>query len=103
VGGQRCRKTAALLPDARNTRRDLLHQYVRLQRELVDADPAWGAYDVTIQAFRQMGYSLITAGYEEDLDRLLRIRVLDGGRSSPAPRSDREPPLELHVLECKRL
>jgi hypothetical protein len=87
----------------RNTRRDLLHQYVRLQRELADADPASGAYDVTIQAFQQMGYGLITAGYEEDLDRLLRIRVLDGGRSSPAPRLDREPPLELHVLECKRL
>jgi hypothetical protein len=86
-----------------NTRRDLLHQYARLQRELIEANPVSGAYDVTIQAFRQTGYGLISAGYEEDLDRLLHIRVLEGGRSSALPRAEREPPSELHLVECKRL
>lgn len=86
----------------RSARRDLLHQYVRLQRELAEADPSSSEYDLTIQAFRQMGYGLITAGYEEDLDRLLRMRVLDGGRSSPVPVAERAELPGLHVIECRR-
>lgn len=88
------------VPEKRQrARRELLQQYVRLQRELVDADPASSAYQGTIHAFRQMGYALIASGYEEDLDRLLRLRVLDGGRAVPAPSSERTPPDELHVIE----
>ena len=80
-------------------RRELLSQYVRLQRELLDLDPSSAAYQATIYAFRQMGYALISSGFEEDLDRLLRLRVLDGGRRSRAPRSDRTAPLDLHLIE----
>ena len=57
----------------------MLHEYVRLQQELVDADPASSSYAATIQAFRQMGYALIAAGYEEDLDRLLRQELESQG------------------------
>ena len=67
--------------------------------ELMDADPSSSSYAATIQSFRQMGYALISAGFEEDLDRLLRIRVLDGGRTTPASREERELPDELHVIE----
>lgn len=87
----------------RKTRRELLCEYVRLQQELIDADPASSSYNATIQAFRQMGYALITAGFEEDLDRLLRIRVLDGGRAAPTPRDERHIPSELHVIERRAL
>jgi hypothetical protein len=80
-------------------RRELLGQYVRLQRDLVDADPASAAYQTTIHAFRQMGYALISSGFEEDLDRLLRLRVLDGGRETPAPLEERAQPVELHLIE----
>jgi hypothetical protein len=80
-------------------RRELLGQYVRLQRDLIDADPASVAYQTTIHAFRQMGYALISSGFEEDLDRLLRLRVLDGGRHSPTPTDERTRPVELHLLE----
>lgn len=61
-------------------RRELVRQYLRLQRELVDGDPASSSYRSTIHAFRQMGYQMISSGFEEDLDRLLRLRVLPGGR-----------------------
>ena len=88
---------------AKKTRRELLHQYIRLQQELIDADPSSSSYQATIQAFRQMGYALITSGFEEDLDRLLRMRVLDGGRANPAPRAEREAPLDLHVIERRAL
>jgi hypothetical protein len=90
--------TQALL-GRKKTRRELLNQYVRLQRELIDADPASSSYTATIQAFRQMGYALITAGFEEDLDRLLRIRVLEGGRAERTPREQRSTPDDLCVLE----
>jgi hypothetical protein len=80
-------------------RRELLGQYVRLQRELAEADPASTAYQTTIHAFRQMGYALISSGFEEDLDRLLRLRVLDGGRSVPAPTQARSRPVEMRLIE----
>ncbi len=80
-------------------RRELLGQYVRLQREFVDADPATLAYQSTIHAFRQMGYALISSGFESDLDRLLRLRVLDGGRLSPTPLAERTRPVDLHMIE----
>jgi len=84
-------------------RRELLSQYVRLQRDLLDSDPSSAAYEATIYAFRQMGYALISSGFEDDLDRLLRLRVLDGGRRFPAPRKDRTPPLDLHLIEQRPL
>jgi hypothetical protein len=80
-------------------RRELLRQYMRLQRELIEADPASSAYQTTMHAFRQMGYVLITSGFEEDLDRLLRIRVLEGGRPTRSAPDEREVPQELFVLQ----
>jgi hypothetical protein len=88
--------------DRRRTRRDLLRQYVRLQRDLVDGDPSSSTYQATIHAFRQMGYALITAGFEDDLDRLLRIRVLEGGRAQGIARADRSCPPELFMIEQRR-
>lgn len=78
-------------------RRELLRQYMRLQRELIEADPSTSDYQASMHAFRQMGYILISSGFEDDLDRLLRIRVLDGGRSEPAERGNQR--AELHLLE----
>jgi hypothetical protein len=80
-------------------RRELLRQYMRLQRELLDTDPSSSAYQSTMHAFRQMGYVLISSGFEDDLDRLLRIRVLDGGMERR--REQGEPPVrpQLHVIE----
>lgn len=80
------------------TRRELVRQYVQLQRELIDGDPSSSAYQATIHAFRQLGYTLIASGYEDDLDRLLRLRVIEGAL---VPRCDRGPaPLpDLHVIE----
>ncbi len=83
----------------RHIRRDLLRQYVRLQRNLIEGDPASSAYQATVQAFRQMGYALINCGFEDDLDRLLRIRVLEGGRAVPSTYDERTFPQELHVIE----
>lgn len=80
-------------------RRELLRQYMRLQRELMEADPSSATYQSIMHAFRQMGYILISSGFEDDLDRLLRIRVLDGGRAARAERSERTEYPELHVLE----
>lgn len=85
--------------DRRRTRRDLLRQYVKLQRDLVDGDPADPSYQAVIHAFRQLGYLLINSGFEDDLDRLLRIRVLYGGRATPSHRSGRHVPEELYVME----
>lgn len=82
-------------------RRDLLKHYVRLQRDLIDGDPASSEYQATIQAFRQMGYALISAGFEDDLDRLLRIRVLDGGRAVPSGPAERTWPKELQMIESR--
>jgi hypothetical protein len=87
------------LAGRRRTRREMLQQYVRLQHELMDADPSSSSYAATIQSFRQMGYALISAGFEDDLDRLLRIRVLDGGRATPTSREERELPDDLYVIE----
>jgi hypothetical protein len=70
-----------------------------LQRELVEGDPASSSYQSTIHAFRQMGYSLIASGFEDDLDRLLRLRVLDGGRARRSPRARRPTPNDLFVIE----
>lgn len=80
-------------------RRELLRQYMRLQRELMESDPSSSAYQSTMHAFRQMGYVLISSGFEEDLDRLLRIRVLDGGRPERAGRAEGAPLPELYVIE----
>lgn len=94
-----------MIPDERSgdnrqrLRKDLLRQYVKLQRELIDADPSSSAYQNTIHAFRQMGYVLISSGFEDDLDRLLRIRVLDGGRSTPSSPDERSVPADWHVME----
>lgn len=87
--------------ERRHLRRDLLRQYVRLQHDLVDGDPASSAYAATIQSFRQMGYALISSGFEDDLDRLLRIRILEGGRAVPGDRAERVYPTELHVIESR--
>ena len=59
-------------------------------------------YQATIQAFRQMGYTLITSGFEDDLDRLLRLRVIEGGRGRPAERDERETP-DLLIMERRTL
>ncbi|HLJ67933.1 MAG TPA: hypothetical protein VKX16_11290 [Chloroflexota bacterium] len=80
-------------------RRRLIRQYVSLQRDLSEEDPASSSYQATIHAFRQLGHVLIHAGLEDDLDRLLRLRVLDGGLESPSPRSKRRIPPELHTIE----
>jgi hypothetical protein len=80
-------------------RRELVRQYVRLQRQLLEANPSSSAYQHVVHAFRQLGYVLITSGFEDDLDRLLRIRVLDGGRLRPAPVEEREFPDGLQLIE----
>ena len=88
--------------DRQSTRHNLLMQYLRLQRDLMDSDPGSSAYQGTVHAFRQLGYALISAGLEEDLDRLLRIRVLNGGRETRASRSERTVPVDLHIIERRR-
>lgn len=80
-------------------RRDLIHQYIHLQRQLLDAEPSSSTYQATMHAFRRMGYTLITSGFEDDLDRLLRIRVLDGGKARRGESGDAAFPLDLHVIE----
>ena len=80
-------------------RRELLRQYMRLQQELMDTDPSSSAYQSTMHAFRQMGYVLISSGFEDDLDRLLRIRVIDGGRPARRQKVEREDRPELYVME----
>lgn len=85
--------------ERQQARRDLLRRYLELQRELMDGDPGTSAYQGTIHQFRQMGYLMITSGFEEDLDRLLRIRLLDGGRCLPLPRDRRTQCPELHIME----
>ena len=79
-------------------RGDLLRQYVQLQRALVQSDPGSSAYQAAIHAFRRMGHQLITAGLEDDLDRLLRLRVLEGGRPRRSA-GKRRPMPELCILE----
>lgn len=88
--------------ERRHVRRDLLRQYVKLQRDIIDGDPASSAYAATIQSFRQMGYALISYGFEDDLDRLLRIRVLEGGRAVPSDRTERAYPTELQMIESRQ-
>lgn len=85
--------------DRQRARQEMLRSYLRLQRELIDGDPGSSAYQRTIHAFRQMGYVLISAGFEEDLDRLLRIRVLEGGRAERRGRDRLSTLPELHVIE----
>lgn len=81
-------------------RRDLLRQYVRLQRRLMEADPTSSSYQATIHAFRQLGHTLISSGFEDDLDRLLRIRVLDGGRAEHTRSREQSAQVpEMYVLE----
>ena len=41
------------------------------------------------------------SGFEEDLDRLLRLRVLDGGRSVPATRQERACWPDLSIIEAR--
>lgn len=50
-----------------------------------------------------MGYALINSGFESDLDRLLRLRIMDGGRDEPAPRAERTYTPDLHVLKERAL
>jgi hypothetical protein len=83
-------------------RRDLIKRYIRLQVDLSEADPLSSTYQATIHAFRQIGYALITSGFEDDLDRLLRFRVLDGGRAISAPRERNAEMPELHVVERRQ-
>lgn len=80
-------------------RRDLIHQYVQLQRQLLAAEPSSSDYQATMHAFRRMGYTLITSGFEDDLDRLLRIRVLDGGKTERDGTREGKIPQDLHVIE----
>lgn len=87
--------------ERRQVKRDLLRKYVRLQRDILDGDPASSAYAATIQSFRELGYALINNGFEDDLDRLLRIRVLDGGRAIRSDRSERKFPKDLQVIESR--
>jgi hypothetical protein len=49
-----------------------------------------------------MGYALISAGLEDDLDRLLRIRVLEGGRPTRSARAERSVPDYLCVIERRQ-
>lgn len=80
-------------------RRDLIHQYIHLQRQLLDAEPSSSTYQAAMHAFRRMGCTLITSGFEDDLDRLLRIRVLEGGRADRDSARDGRIPQDLHVIE----
>jgi hypothetical protein len=80
-------------------RRDLIHQYLHLQRQLLEAEPSSSTYQATMHAFRRMGYTLITSGFEDDLDRLLRIRVLDGGKTHRGEPHESSFPQDLHVIE----
>ena len=80
-------------------RRDLIHQYMHLQRQLLEAEPSSSTYQATMHAFRRMGYTLITSGFEDDLDRLLRIRVLDGGKSGRRKSREEGVPQDLHIIE----
>jgi hypothetical protein len=75
---------------------------MHLQRELIDGDPGTSSYQGTVHAFRQMGYALISAGLEDDLDRLLRIRVLEGGRPTRSARAERSVPDYLCVIERRQ-
>ena len=89
----------SLLRRRQQARREQLQRYVHLQRELVEGDPSSPRYHGTIHAFRQMGHALIAAGFEDDLDRLLRIRILDGGRPAPATRPERSQWPDLTLIE----
>ena len=71
-----------LTEERRRLRQHLVRQYVCLQREIVDGEPGSASYRASVHALRQLGYVLISSGFDEDLDRLLRIRVLDGGCGS---------------------
>jgi hypothetical protein len=86
-------------PARRQLRRELLAEYVELQRQIASANPLSSSYRAAIHAFRHMGYRLITAGFEDDLDRLLRIRVLDGGRASRSQPSERTVPSQIFLIE----
>jgi len=81
------------------SRRELLRQYLHLQRELLDSDSTTSCYQSSTQAFRQMGCALINSGFEADLDRLLRIRVIEGGRNGPTPRAQRILARDLRLLK----
>lgn len=80
-------------------RRELVGQYARLQRDLMESEPTSTAYQNSIQAFRQMGYALISSGFEDDLDRLLRLRIMAGGRPSPLPLAGRNRSMNVHLIE----
>jgi hypothetical protein len=86
-----------LTEERRKLRRHLVRQYVKLQREIVDGEPGSSAYRATVHTLRQLGYVLISSGFDEDLDRLLRIRVLDGGCPSRT-RSESRPSRDLRVV-----
>lgn len=95
------RANPTMTAERKRLRRDLLRQYMQAQRRLIDADPSTSTHEAAVRSFRQLGYMLISSGFEEDLDRLLRIRVLDGGlpAGSPGGPVGGEPVPEIHVLE----
>ncbi len=82
-----------------SARRILLEQYIRLLRESRYAGAQHSQGERTAEALCQMGRNLIGAGLEDDLDRLLRFRVLEGGLARPSPARTRSVPHQLHVLE----
>jgi hypothetical protein len=73
-----------------------------LQQELIGGDPCTSAYQRTIVAFKQTGQALINSGFEDDLDRLLRLHVLPGGRHTRSSPSERTHCSKLAVLERRR-
>ncbi len=85
--------------DHQRNRRQLLRQYLRLQRELLNAGSPSSCYQSSTQAFRQISCALINSGFEADLDRLLRIRVIEGGRNGPTPRAHRILARDLRLLK----
>ena len=95
------RLRVVLSPDVvmhRKARGELIRRYVTLQRDIMNANPGSSAYRATIGAFRQMGHVMIKSGFEDDVDRLLRFRIIDGGRARSEPRTQKNIS-ELYLLE----
>jgi hypothetical protein len=53
---------------------------VRLRQALFEVHPDSPTYRLTLTALTEIGEALVELGYAEDLNRLLRFRVLDGDR-----------------------
>jgi hypothetical protein len=92
-----------LTEERRRLRQHLVRQYVRLQREIVGGEPGCSSYRASVHALRQLGYVLISSGFDEDLDRLLRMRFLEGGCPTRT-RSPSRGSIDLRVVgEAQRL